>query len=173
MRAPTFPTTYRTPARVQRGIVAIEFAFIFPAFFVIFYAIVSYGLIFAAQQSLTLAAAEGARAALRYPVNPTSEADSITKRMATACAVTRQHLTPFRGNLGTGNCGTAGAAHGVYVANAACPYAVSSAAQCLTVTVLYDYAAFRLVPNLPGNLLPTPPRLLATAVIQINPEYAL
>lgn len=159
--------------RRSRGIVALEFVFIFPAFFIIFYAIVSYGLIFAAQQSLTLAASEGARAALRYPVNPISEADSLTKRMATACAVTRQQLTAFQGNLGSGTCAPTGNAHGVYVANALCPYAASSAARCLTVTVNYDYAAFRLVPNLPGNLLPTPPRLMATAVIQINPEYAL
>ena len=47
----------------KKGAAAIEFAIIFPIFFIIFYAVVTYGLIFAAQQTLTLAAAEGARAA--------------------------------------------------------------------------------------------------------------
>ncbi len=49
----------------QQGAAAIEFAILFPIFFLIFYAIITYGLIFAAQQTLTLAAAEGARAAVR------------------------------------------------------------------------------------------------------------
>ena len=34
----------------QQGAAAIEFAIIFPIFFLIFYAIITYGLIFAAQQ---------------------------------------------------------------------------------------------------------------------------
>ncbi|KLU20452.1 pilus assembly protein TadE, partial [Caballeronia mineralivorans PML1(12)] len=45
---------------------AVEFAIVFPLFFLVFYAIVTYSMIFVAQQSLTLAASEGARAALRY-----------------------------------------------------------------------------------------------------------
>lgn len=44
----------------QNGAAAIEFAILFPIFFLIFYAVVTYGLIFVAQQTLTLAAAEGA-----------------------------------------------------------------------------------------------------------------
>lgn len=47
----------------QRGATAVEFALVFPLFFLIFYAIVTFGLIFAVQQNLTLAATEGARAA--------------------------------------------------------------------------------------------------------------
>ena len=38
----------------KKGAAAIEFAIIFPIFFIIFYAVVTYGLIFAAQQTLTL-----------------------------------------------------------------------------------------------------------------------
>ena len=50
----------------ENGAAAIEFALVFPLFFLIFYAILTYGMIFVAQQSITLAAAEGARAALRF-----------------------------------------------------------------------------------------------------------
>jgi Flp pilus assembly protein TadG len=47
--------------RRQRGTAAVEFAMIFPLFFVILYGIVTFSLIFVAQQNLTLAAEEGAR----------------------------------------------------------------------------------------------------------------
>jgi len=50
----------------ERGATAVEFALVFPLFFLILYAIVTFGLIFAVQQSLTLAATEGARSALNY-----------------------------------------------------------------------------------------------------------
>ena len=63
----------------QKGAAAIEFAIIFPIFFIIFYAVVTYGLIFAAQQTLTLAAAEGARAAVRYPAISGSSGGSTNK----------------------------------------------------------------------------------------------
>jgi Flp pilus assembly protein TadG len=57
--------------RKQKGAAAIEFAFVFPVFFLVFYGIITYGIIFLAQQSITLAAAEGARAALRYAATDT------------------------------------------------------------------------------------------------------
>jgi Flp pilus assembly protein TadG len=53
----------RTPAR-QRGAAAIEFALIFIPMFALFYALVSYGLVMALLQGMTLAAEEGARAAV-------------------------------------------------------------------------------------------------------------
>ncbi|MBS1211662.1 MAG: uncharacterized protein H6R26_278 [Proteobacteria bacterium] len=51
--------------RNQRGAAAIEFALVFPLFFVLFYAIVSYGLVMTLQQSLSEASKEGARAAIK------------------------------------------------------------------------------------------------------------
>lgn len=48
----------------QRGAAAIEFALIFIPFFALFYALVSYGLVMALLQGMTLAAEEGARAAI-------------------------------------------------------------------------------------------------------------
>lgn len=40
----------RSPRR-QRGATAIEFAILFPMFFLILYGIITYGMIFAAQQA--------------------------------------------------------------------------------------------------------------------------
>lgn len=62
--------------RRQRGATAIEFAIVFPLFFMIFYAIISFGMIFVIQQSLTYAASEGARAGLNYASSFGSVANS-------------------------------------------------------------------------------------------------
>lgn len=52
--------------RFQRGVYAIEFAFVFLIFFTILYAIICYGMLFAFRLGLQNAAEDGARAALQY-----------------------------------------------------------------------------------------------------------
>src|ERR1700744_2575537 len=73
-----------TRLRRQRGSTAVEFAMIFPLFFVVMYGIITYSMIFVAQQSLTLAAEEGARAALTYQKGDTP-ADALTARVNAVC----------------------------------------------------------------------------------------
>lgn len=51
---------------VQRGVYAIEFAFVFLAFFGLIYATLCYGIALTLRMGLQHAAEEGARAALRY-----------------------------------------------------------------------------------------------------------
>ncbi len=58
-RAPGAPGT-------QRGVYAIEFAFVFLAFFGLIYATLCYGIALTLHMGLQHAAEEGARAALRY-----------------------------------------------------------------------------------------------------------
>ena len=53
-----------TRSEQQRGAAGVEFTLAFPLFFVLFYAIVGYGLIMTVDQSLTTEAAEGARSAV-------------------------------------------------------------------------------------------------------------
>ncbi|GAA4410478.1 hypothetical protein GCM10011450_19460 [Advenella faeciporci] len=50
----------------QKGAYAVEFAFVFIAFFIVLYGMITYGLIFAAQQSMNFAAETGARAGLQW-----------------------------------------------------------------------------------------------------------
>lgn len=156
----------RSRRRGIAGAVAIEFAIIFPVFFIVFYAIVTYGLIFAAQQTLTLAAAEGGRAAVRWQ---TTEAG----RVQAACDAVGSPLAWLRnmGGLGAG-CVTAApgsaSAAGMYAAAAPCSYAPSS--RCVSVTVNYDYRNKPLLPQLLGNFLslPTPATLQGRAEVQIG-----
>ena len=53
----------------QRGVYALEWAIIFSAFFMLLYAIVSFGLGFLVRESMQGAGEDGARASLRYQEN--------------------------------------------------------------------------------------------------------
>lgn len=53
----------------QRGVYALEWAIIFSAFFMLLYAIVSFGLAFLVRQSMQNAVEDGARAVFRYQIS--------------------------------------------------------------------------------------------------------
>jgi Flp pilus assembly protein TadG len=149
----------RAGRRAERGNVAIEFAIVFPLFFVVFYAIVTYSLIFVAQQSLTLAAEEGARAALRYQANATSVADSLARRGTAACS-TAQALSNWLAGLAQCNAVPA-------------PCAYDATMRCIQVTLDYAYAKNPLLPTLPLLDLALPDALEARAMVQLNPDNVL
>jgi Flp pilus assembly protein TadG len=139
--------------RRQRGLAAIEFAFIFPIFFLIFYGIVTYGIIFVAQQSITMAAEEGARAALRYAAS-----DAVRVSNAKSAANGTGSTAAWLGN------------RVVVTATAEdCPYDAS--ANCFKVTVKYpNYSDNPLVPLLLGTFMSfaVPSELSSSAIIQLN-----
>ena len=63
-RRPRVPRTTSTAHR-QRGVYALEWAVIFVVFFMLLYAIISFGLAFLVRQSMQWAVEDGARAALQ------------------------------------------------------------------------------------------------------------
>ena len=160
----------------QQGAAAIEFSILFPIFFLIFYAIITYGLIFAAQQTLTLAAAEGARAAVRYPAQLSPSTSQITARKNAACAMANSAVEWLRkmGNgLGASSCldNPTGNAAGIYVSSGDCiGIAASTGVSCVNVRINYNYASSPLIPKLLGPLLslPTPDVLKGGAVAQVS-----
>ena len=172
----------------QKGAAAIEFAIIFPIFFIIFYAVVTYGLIFAAQQTLTLAAAEGARAAVRYPAisgssgGSTNKAAQLQARLAAACntaGIATDWLKKMGAGLGSAACSTGVSnAAGLYATSGLCgtgsaTFTASTdptKVNCVTMQVNYNYASAPFVPRLLGPLmsLPTPSLLQGQAVAQIS-----
>jgi len=126
--------------RKQRGVVAIEFALVFlfglvPLLLLTFSGV----LIFAAKQSLTLAAANGARAALRYGTD--------TQRQAYACLAAQtsmQWLIAYSGGATPSCTGTP-----IDVtAPKQCPGGAPAGVECVTVTTYFDYNAH---PFLPGT----------------------
>jgi Flp pilus assembly protein TadG len=150
------------PCRLRRvsesGTAAVEFAIVFPVLFAVLYGIVTYSVIFVAQQSLTLAAEEGARAALNYQ-NAADAAAALTARGQSACTV-------------------ASNAAGWLGANASCAAQAKSCSydasmDCIEVTLSYNYASHPLVPPLPLVGLALPQMLSSAATVQINPENLL
>jgi Flp pilus assembly protein TadG len=141
----THPRRATRCLRHQRGVVAIEFALVFlfgvlPLLLLTFSGV----MIFAAQQSLTLAAAEGARAALHY--------GTTAQRATNACNAAQasmQWLLTFSGDAT--NCGSPSAPGGASYtaiavsAPAACPS--TPAMNCMTVVASYNYNAHPFMPG--------------------------
>ena len=145
--------------KMQRGTAAIEFALVFPVFFVLLYGIITYCLIFVAQQSLTLAAEEGARAALRYAATPAA-------RGTTACAVATQSVSW----LGVANIACVASITPTCSAPPVAPCVSAGSAYPIKVTVTYPYSAQPLVPLLLGSLMnvAVPATLGSSATVQID-----
>ncbi len=147
----------RAPRRLgERGSMSVEFALMLPLFFMVLYAVVTYGLIFAAQQNLTLAATEGARAALNYQVSTSAQA-ALTARAGAACT-TAMNLASWLSGI---TCTSTPAG--------TCSYDASM--YCIKVTLTYPYASNPLIAPLPlvGLVLPVPKALSGTATVQISP----
>ncbi|REE19458.1 TadE-like protein [Paraburkholderia sp. BL27I4N3] len=142
-------------ARAQRGATAVEFALVFPLFFTILYAIVTFSLILVAQQNLTMAAEEGARAALNWQSN-TSMQSALTNRGNAACAAAKLVAATLVQSM---QCTPSSKACGP-----------NSAMQCVNVLVSYDYQTNPLVPSLPLLGFALPNTLTSSATVQLNPE---
>ena len=69
-------TIESTVFRTQSGAYAVEFGLVFLTFFLVIYAILTYGMIFAAQQSLNAAAEQGARAMLSWEAGNAQRKDA-------------------------------------------------------------------------------------------------
>lgn len=139
----------------QRGVVSIEYALLlWLGVLPLLWLAVSGVMVMAARQSLTLAASEGARAALRYQPNYAARRDG-----AEAVARERmQWLFHFGAGAGGGN-----AAH-VDASAAPIPCPSDAAIRCITVDTAYDY---NQKPFLPWTPWVSSGLLTATATIQL------
>ena len=146
----------------ERGAEMVEFAIVVVLLITMLYGIVTYGLILAAQSTVTQAAADAARAGI---------VAGSTNMVNTAQSQAQGDV----GWMNKGQCAgntTATAANPITcVASgpANCPSDVTtgSTAQCLTVTVTYAYNKAPLFPELPGLNVITPSTISSTNVLQI------
>lgn len=160
----------------QRGVYALEWAIIFPVFFMLLYGIICYGLTFLVRESMQFAVEEGARAALRYPVGkdtatwadrkqqaqdavmqsldwlPTAIRPTASTVQFTACAVSNTSCSPQTA-LDSG-----------LLCNAQSPCMV------LVSYTIDNYAEHAIAPALPGFGLILPSSLQATASMVIDRE---
>ncbi|WP_404994009.1 TadE/TadG family type IV pilus assembly protein [Cupriavidus pauculus] len=143
--------------RRSGGVAAIEFALIFPVLLALILGIVYYGMVLAMQQALTLAAEEGARAALRYPLtaNGGTLANTIDLRVAAAEQTARSTLPASI---------AAHLASGALAQPVAC--AAPAGAQCVQVTL--NLLTQSMLPTVP--FMPVPSSLTGSAVVQLSPD---
>ena len=131
----------------QRGAMLVEFALASTVFMMLVYGAISYGVMFWTKSTITHAAAEGARAAIRS-TDPVAGAKAsaeavLDASMPTGKATWAKPVTPVSG---------------------ACSY--NASATCITVTITYPYAAHPVVPALP-LLSFLPSQLRSTSVVQL------
>ena len=136
----------------ERGSVLVEFALVFGLFVLVIYALISFGMILAAKNSLTHAAAEGARAAVGVVDDPATA--TIDERVERAKTKVGESLDWFGSKYQPGDTtATVGPCGG---------------AECITVKITFPYESRPLVPPTPGLGLVLPSNLTSTAVVELT-----
>ena len=140
----------------------VEFALVVVLLIALLYGIISYGLILAAQSTITQAAADGARAGIvavehahrRQPCTPVPSPPPRARRRSDV------------GWMDKGTCGTASTTITCVATEAPCPSNANN--QCLTVKVIYNYNSSPLFPELPGMGVITPSTISSSNTLQIS-----
>lgn len=130
--------TRTTAPNLQRGVAAIEFAFVFIFLFLVMYGLVTFGAIFYTQQAVSRAAEDGARAAMLLPQPPNQEG----VRQVVLDSLARSLVVPISANTDTASRKNWLSAN---VTVAPCS-AVPGATSCV-VTVTYLYKNNRILPS--------------------------
>lgn len=160
-------STKRSLLRKQHGVYALEWAIVFPVFFMLVYAIVSYGLTFLVRESMQNAVEDGARAALRYQA---SQDRNLRRDAAQAVVLERLgwlplSLRPEASQVNVTLCNVLNEANCDWQQK--CAAAKSS--QCvLRVDLALPYRDAALAPALPGLGVLLPERLNASASILVD-----
>jgi Flp pilus assembly protein TadG len=150
----------------ERGAEMVEFAFVVVLLIALLYGIISYGLILAAQTTITQAAADGARAGI---VESSSVGSIGPPCTTTACTVSQTQAGDDLGWLGKGTCGTtATASNPITCVSTEVPCPSNANNECLTVTVDYDYSSNPLFPELPGMGVITPSTISSSDTLQMS-----
>lgn len=145
--------------RDERGAALLEFAFVFGIFVFVLYALIAYGMMLSLKNSVTHAAAEGARAAIGVSSGDANHngvddrEDAARARVATALnwlSTAQRNATTvtvtFLGPSSTPSCSTS----------------------CIEVHISYPYKTQPLVPPAPGLGIVTPDTLSSDAIVALS-----
>jgi Flp pilus assembly protein TadG len=136
----------------ERGAEMIEFALVVVLLITLLYGIITFGLILAAQATITQAAADAARSGI--------------VSASTAIATAEAQAGTDMGWMNKGTCGTSGTTITCVASEIPCPSNTTNT--CLKVTVSYNYSSSPLFPQLPGLGLVTPSTISSTNILQIS-----
>jgi Flp pilus assembly protein TadG len=139
--------------RGENGVEMLEFALVIPIFVFVLYGLIAFGIMLSAKQTITNAAAEGARAAVGA-TGQQAQIDAAKARVASAMQsygkYDAQDPSEFNATV------------------AKCDLNNASGPDCITVKVMYPYSSKPLVPPAPGIGLMMPDKLSSTAVVQVS-----
>jgi Flp pilus assembly protein TadG len=143
----------RTPRRRdERGTAVVEFAIASVVLLTLLFGIISYGYVLSFKQSLTQAAAEGARAA--------AVASSGQAATAAASAVVPALSAVKKSCSSNGMSCT----YSTLATDTGC----AAGTNCIRVQITYDYKDYPLMPKFPGLGLILPDTITSTSIAQTN-----
>ncbi|MCU1451039.1 MAG: TadE family protein [Acidimicrobiales bacterium] len=140
--------------RGENGVEMLEFALVIPIFVFVLYGLIAFGIMLSAKQTITNAAAEGARAAVGASPNSAAQISAARTKVTSAMKSYGQYdpNDPSQFSAVVAPCD---------------PLSVTSPS-CITVKVMYPYSDKPLVPPAPGLGLVMPDKLSSTAVVQVS-----
>ena len=154
---PALPPRLRLIRRIVRrnesGAALLEFSLVFGLFVFILYGLIAFGMMLAVKQSITAAAAEGARSVVGVADNPLTV--GTDERVEQAKSTVAQRLNWLGGNYVPASDLTVGT-----------PFSCNGKT-CITVKITYHYTDRPLVPPAPGLNLVTPDTFASEATVQI------
>jgi Flp pilus assembly protein TadG len=158
----------------ERGAELIEFAVVVVLLITLLYGIITYGVILAAQATVTQAAADAARSGIVQGTGTTT-CNGVPNMSAAGCAAVQQANVDL-GWMNQGTCyetvNTSPVAGSVTnpiscaASTISCPSVSSNT--CLQVVVKYNYSSAPLFPELPGLGVITPSTISSTNVLQLS-----
>ncbi len=148
--------------RDDNGAAAVEFALVVPLLVLLLFGIISYGVMLSFRQSLSQAAAEGARAAAVTFVEDDKQDEAID---AVDGALDSFGIACAAGNLlkdgsDVGSCTVS--------LPGACTPAAAVGVECVTVTLSFDYRENPIVPSFPGVGYVMPDKLTYSAQARVS-----
>lgn len=129
------------PAFRQKGIAAIEFAFVFTVMLLALYGIATFGAVLYIQQAVSRAAEDGARAVTMLPTKLVTDDPQIQRAVRQSLAAALVVPNESNGNPADRLAWIEG--------NTIIKIKVTDGDPRATVTVSYDYSANRMLPSLP------------------------
>ena len=144
-------------AEGEDGVVLIEFAFVFALFVFILYALIAFGAALALKQTVTHAAAEGARAAVGVVDDPGTAQDERVEKAKSEVASSLDWI------------GDKYDADDVTARVDRCtPSSLTDTSTCMFVKIAYPYDERPVVPPSPGLGVVMPDTMTSNAVVKID-----
>lgn len=151
----------------QRGVYALEWAIIFPVFFMLLYACISYGLAFLVRGSMQLAAEDGVRAALRYQADRSARLHEARDVVIKKLDWLPEALRPSMGSINVSICQVGNLA----ICSSTLTCGIAVAERCMVrLDFSIPYGTAPLTPSLRmfGMDILNPSELTATASILVD-----